>query len=522
MEKNKQLIKKIFIIILIIVMCGVIFFFQTEKIGFHEDEAYTLVSSVNPDNGLMSAYDNWGEIPMWRTNDYVKDYVNLTPSNFFNLKSIYVNQAYDSHPPIFYILVHFSSIMFGGQFNKYTVFVVNIIAFVISCVVLKKILAILDKENLVIPSLILYGLSMGTISMVIYQRMYMLLTLFILLYFYLSLKLYKNNFELNKKMNIQLGIVTILGFLTQYFFAIYAFFIFAIMLVQMFRQKKDKKCIRTYVVSHITYAIIGVLLFIPCIYHLFLTDRGLKNLGNGSYFEHLLTYMKLLLYAFSINNNTPVMVAALFIFIASLIALYIKSNEKFIVLLTTIPTICYFFITVKMTSFQELRYIMPIIPFIVIIFFFILDKFINIKFKNIIFISIAMVSVVIGIAYSKPKFLYRNYQDAINIANENSEKSFVYVYDNMFNHMQSIPEMLIYEKSLIINYNKNELEYVTNDEILKNEGKFILSIKSYMDNEKIIEEIKDNSNFKNVTLLYKCERDSSSDFVNNNYYLVSK
>ncbi|CDB32659.1 unknown [Clostridium sp. CAG:575] len=122
--------------------------------------------------------------------------------------------------------------------------------------------------------------------------------------------------------------------------------------------------------------------------------------------------------------------------------------------------------------------------------------------------------------YSKPKFLYENYQNCLDIANENSEKSFVYVYDNFFNHMQSIPEMMIYEKTLIFNYNNDELRCIVDDENLNNEGSFVLSIKAYMDNDKILNEIKDNSDFKNITLLY--EGGNEDGVVNNNYYLVSK
>ena len=169
----------------------------------------------------------------------------------------------------------------------------------------KLTLKLLDKEHLIFPTLIFYGLSMGTISMVIYQRMYMLLTLFIMLYFYLSLKLYKNDFVMDKKLTIQLGVTTILGFLTQYFFAFYAFFIFAIMLTQMIKKKKDKKIIRKYVVSHIVYGALGILIFVPCIKHLLFSDRGLSNLGNSNYWGHMLDYIKHLSYAFTINNTKP-------------------------------------------------------------------------------------------------------------------------------------------------------------------------------------------------------------------------
>ena len=58
MLKNKDNIRKIFVVILIAVMSGIIFFYQTKKVGFHEDEAYTLCSAVNPNDGLMAAYDD--------------------------------------------------------------------------------------------------------------------------------------------------------------------------------------------------------------------------------------------------------------------------------------------------------------------------------------------------------------------------------------------------------------------------------------------------------------------------------
>lgn len=522
MLQNKENLRSVLVIILIILMCGIIFFYQTKKVGFHEDEMYTIASSVNPDNGLMVAYGE-DNMPKWISKEYAKNYITLSHDNYLNLKSVYLNQSYDNHPPFFYTLVHFSSMLFNGEFTNYNVFIVNLIAFILSCFVIKNILKLLDKENLIIPTLIFYGLSMGTISMVIYQRMYMLLTFFILLYFYYSLKIYKDDFNLTKKSIIQLGIITVLGFLTQYFFAIYAFLIFALMIIQMIRCKKDKKIIMRYVVSHIVYAIIGIVLFVPCISHLFFSSRGLSNLANTNYFTHLCTYIKHLAYAFTINNtSTLLMISVLLIFLAGLIFLAKKSKEKFVILLTIIPSIIYFFIAVKLTSFQELRYIMAVIPFVSITVFFILDSvFEKVKLKNIIMVIIAVILSLNGLIFSKPKFLFEEYSECLEIAEANKEKSFVYVYDNFFNHMQSMPEFMIYEKTLIINANKDELQYVINDDELNTEDSYVLCIKSYMDNETILNEIKNNTDFKNVTELYKADG-SSSEMLSNNLYLVSK
>ena len=103
---------------------------------------------------------------------------------------------------------------------------------------------------------------------------------------------------------------------------------------------------------------------------------------------------------------------------------------------------------------------------------------------------------------------------------DNKDKSFVYVYDNFFNHMQSIPEMMIYEKTFIVNVNNNDMKYFINNNELNNENSYILCIKTYMDNESILNEITNNTDFKNVTKLF--EGGNSSEAISNNLYLVSK
>ena len=61
------------------------FFFQLKKVGFHEDEVYSISSAVNPNNGLMLAYDGneiiENDFPTWKTREYVKQYMTLTKDN---------------------------------------------------------------------------------------------------------------------------------------------------------------------------------------------------------------------------------------------------------------------------------------------------------------------------------------------------------------------------------------------------------------------------------------------------------
>lgn len=517
--------RDIFIVVVILIMCGIIFWFQLKKVGVHEDEVYSISSAVNPNNGLMLAYDNnvipENEPPTWKTREYVQEYMTLTKDNYFNIKSIYNNQKMDNHPPLFYVLVHFSAILFSGEFTKYTIFLVNIIMYVLSCLIIVKLLKLINKENIIIGTLIFYGLSIGTISMVLYQRMYMTLTFFILLYFYYNIKVYKNEFNIDKKLIIKLGITTVLGFLTQYFFAIYASIIFLIMIIKM-AKVKNKKAILKYVAVHIICAVVGILLFIPSILHLLFSDRGISNFGNSNYLTNLGTYIKHLTYAFSITELNMILFIVLLVFFIKKTYLCKKADERFVVLVAIVPSIIYFLITVKLTSYQELRYIMPVVPFIVISLFIILDILIRTKFKNVIIMGISILATLNGLIFSKPKFLYEEYSEFLRIAKQNSKKSYVYIYDNFFNHMKNIPEMMIYEKTLIINTNKNELDYLIENEELNKEESYILSIKSYMNNNEIIEKIKTNTPFKNITELYISDYGASDKQVENNLYLVSK
>lgn len=555
-HKGEKKLLHIMCIIIILFMTCIIIFFQTKKQGYHEDEVYTISTSVNPYDGLVYPYgekeartillekyvynknilkeiknvihfflnqkEYKNEIeciqenqrPVWKTREEINDYMTLKKENYFNFKGIYYNQAKDNHPIIFYILVHISSILFNGEFNKYVTFFVNIIAFIISCFIIINILKKIKREDLTIATLILYGLSMGTISMVIYQRMYMLLTMFILLYFNYNLKIYLNDFNISKKDIFCLGIICLGGFLTQYYYAIFAINIFVLMCIKIIKEKKYKD-LKKYILIHIIYAILGIMIFVPAIYHMFFTKRGILNIKETSYIKNVINYLKHLTFIFTIKYQI-----ILLIIILGNIYLMKKTNKKFEILILSVPSITYFLLVAKLTSYQEFRYIMPIIPFLTLNIIFILDSALKTKYREKIIVIIAIILVGNGFTNSYPKFLYEEYKECLKIAEENKEKLFVYVDNNYFNHMQSIPEMMIYKESLIINESENEVNNFINDEKLNAEDSYILEIKNYIDNENILKIIKENTEFKEAKCVFSGS--CSTEKVQNNIYIISK
>lgn len=150
---------------------------------------------------------------------------------------------------------------------------------------------------------------------------------------------------------------------------------------------------------------------------------------------------------------------------------------------------------------HTLRYVMSVLPIMMILLLVLIDSCFS-RHKKIsegILIFATVVISIYGLAVSEPSFLYKGYSKYLKIADENKHVKFVYVGDTVFNHIQSMQEFCIYDESLILN--ENEIDYIINDEKLKNEDEFILSIKKYKGADEILEKIVSQSEFKNYELL---------------------
>ena len=146
---------------------------------------------------------------------------------------------------------------------------------------------------------------------------------------------------------------------------------------------------------------------------------------------------------------------------------------------------------------------MGILPIFAILLWESFDYLIKNSSKYIfVFISVLIISFLgISLKENGPLYLYSDYVQNIKIANENYNIKFIYIEDNSYNHIQSMPEFMIYENSLIINTARDELKYLENNKGLVNENSFIVSIKKYMDVNEIIEKIINLTNFENYNIL---------------------
>ena len=556
----KVKLEKIFLAITIIIISIVMFYWISQKEGFHEDEIFSYGSSnysldnvfqrygekdeinqiifdkilvgnvvdnikfylTNP-NQFMEEYNNLvkQEKPIWKTKQEAQEYLTIGKADILNYFSVYYNQSRDVHPPLFYFAVHIVSSIFFGMFSKYIIFLINLIFLILSFIMLRKILKLLDKQYLSIPLVILYGLSIGAISTVIFLRMYQMLVFFILLSLYLHIKIIKNKFDIDKKTRNILIATTILGFLTQYYYCIFAFFEFLVLIIMLLKSKKYD-ILRKYIKYHIISAIIGIAIFPASIYHIFFSYRGI-GAGEKSGLENIGIYLKELCYAFSINEI--LVLGFILILICITIIFVIRKKEKLsstkknILAILIIPTILSFFviclISPQMKDDTIIRYISIIIPLVSIIIILILDKITNIFIKNKKNISFIVILILVGILSiyglitSEPRYLYKGYNQILNVAKENKDLHYMYVCDNNFTYLSELPEFLVYDKTMIINNNLDNLEQLKDDGELNRQESIIINIKKWLDYDKILKDVMEYTEFNNYEILYESDEQES-------------
>lgn len=458
------------------------------------------------------------ETPVWKTPEQAMEFLTISKDDIFNYWSVYYNQSRDVHPPLFYILVHFVSCLFLNRFSKYIIFSINLAFYIAVCIMMRAVMKLFGKDKFSWLAILLYGLSMGGISTVMFQRMYIMLTFFILAYIYLNLKIIKSNFEIDKKTKKLLFFTVIGGFLTQYHFCFYAAFLAAVMVVIM--KKKKSVFLKDYISCHIKSAIVGILLFPASIYHIFFSYRGIGGTpAEEGFLTKLTGFMDLSFYAFSM----PRVIGYICLTVCILFSAYklYRSRQKAVIAAMAVPPILFFLIIVKTVPFVNIRYIAILFPLAAIGAILIISSALNDisayllqnnksdRTVKLLGMPAALLAVIVlsvyGLVSSKPEFLYTEYTEKIKIADTFSSLKLVYVDDANFVHMKDMEEFLRYKSSLIVT--KEHLGVLKNNEGLDGEHEFILDIKTWIeDYDKVFIKVLGYTNASECTLLYEDDK----------------
>ncbi len=218
----------------------------------------------------------------WVDGTYYQDYLAVSKSNTFNIASVYYNQRGDVHPPLFYILLHLICSVFQGQFSVWFGLGLNIVLMLLAEIALYHLVKNhLGGKKVALACLAVYAFSYGCVTSVLFLRMYCLLTLMTLLCCAMHLRVATEGYCLQKKSAILLGLSVLGGYMTHYYFVIYAGLLAGIFCICIILHKKWKSLL-FYILSMGSSAVIGILIWPFSIKHVFGGYRGTQALSSLS------------------------------------------------------------------------------------------------------------------------------------------------------------------------------------------------------------------------------------------------
>lgn len=476
----------LFLLIWGIQMCTAVYFcFQ--KQGFHEDEYYSYYSTART-YGLVVEDGTWME------RNTILDEFSVREGEGFQYGLVKEVQSWDVHPPVYYWILHTVCSFFPGRFSKWFGLGINLAAFGISMFLLWTLTLQItgEREDLSCLVCFFYGFTPAVLSSVVFIRMYALLTVFVYLCAILHMaelgriceKMTAQNVPGEpsvssgytvlsaKKFLFPLGIVTYLGFLTQYYYFIFLFFMaLAFCLYLLWRERRLWNCIR-YGISLAIAFLLAYITYPSCLGQMFRGQRGAQATEN--FFDISNTWERISFFSGLLNDYVFMGMLPVLILLILLLLLYILIKrirgretesgewtgrsiiesdrrifptlivEKDFGYLLLFVTVTGYFLTTAKTALllgaTSVRYQQPVYGMVVLLVFGAIGRLIasggshNLQAKWILMTAVVVCAAVnmIGLRSDKVVFLYPEDRAQVAFAKEQAaqETPAIYLYDS--------------------------------------------------------------------------------------------
>ncbi len=296
MDKQKLGSKKFMtaglILIIVIQLACYIFLFANYKTSYHEDEffSYSLSNSYYYPFIYGSKHQVVDNYNVWIKGSDYRYYIETSPDTRFKYDSVWYNQKSDVHPPLYYAVLHTISSFFPDRFSWWWGFGINLVCFAVSQIFLFKIASKLSGSDICgLAACFFWGSTLIGQNTQLFIRMYSMLTMFILIYIYLSMLQFESSELSFKKQLIPLALVSFCGAMTQHFFLIFAFFYTLLQCIVLLIRKRFKDFFG-YGCAVLAGVLLSIAAFPATISHLFSKDaqQWFHDIDFGETFHFLL------------------------------------------------------------------------------------------------------------------------------------------------------------------------------------------------------------------------------------------
>lgn len=422
---------------------------------------------------LLSYRADVYEEPVWITGEQFTDYVTVDGSDAFDYLSVYFNVKDDNHPPVHFMLLHTMSSVFRGTLSPLLGCVINLVCLGVTLWLLLRLgrqLADIfmpgtDGRLLGIAAVLLYGMSTGALASVLLIRMYCLLSCLCVALLSIHVDKWKNHgFD---RKNKGLIAVTVLGFLTQYFFLFYCILLAAVTAAILLCSHRKKE-LWIYIRSMVLSAVIGLVLFPFSIADVFTSGRGTEALGNlasgfAGYGERLLAFGRILA---DRTVGGPLFIGVGIVGVVLLAAVLIrrlrlhKGQEAMgeALCLLLIPVAGYYLLASRMSPYLVDRYIMPLFPFVALLLAIVLcllgrkiaeQSGWSQQIVGVCLLGLLLLVQGLRLVNYDGEYLYKGYAQQEQLAEQYAGLPCICVYTGV-GYYENLPEFMNYSKTLLV------------------------------------------------------------------------
>lgn len=515
MEKKQFWKQKehIFLCIILIVQIAVMLFFGNMKKGYFVDELWSF--------GLANSYYHPhvysdGALEQWVDGDYFREYLEVSENERFQYGSVVDNQKNDYHPPLSYIVLHTICSLFPNTFSKWYAIIPNILYFCGCMILLYKIGEVIfgDSYQALLP-VIAYGLCPGAISNVVFIRMYVLLTLWVLYSSYIHVNWIKTG-NMDIKSLLKLTLVSYLGFMSHYYFFIFAFFLSVCYMVFLFVKHRIKEVIPYGLAMAGSLGL--VLITFPTAFHkLFFEHRGHEAVENffssGGFVYSLKTYSRILKEGVVSNSRILLWIGIWggVLLIGKDILLKVKKSAQFyMVIMLGMAVVAYVGLVAKISPYESDRYIFCIYPIVSLllsyIFFTILRKFkLPLVLCQVAVAAIFLLLAVKGICEKRVQYLYLEKANNVELVKEHSGDDCIYVTDEPYKLVGNALELENMNRVLVFSpKNMENLSEIIDKDI----PEMVVYVDETLEQEEIMEMFCQNGGFGYYEFLFSSRADA--------------
>lgn len=385
----------------------------------------------------------------------------------FQYVQVYLNQAMDVHPPLYYIAVHTVFSLFPDTFSNLYLFAINIVALLLACIFIYKSGRLLFSNSyLPFLAVALYGFSQGFISCAAYFRMYALLSLFVAMTVYLHLLMKCHDDKYDKRFTTALVATVVLGFYTHYYYIIFLFLLFLLTTVRLIKDKKRKEVWR-YIRSMIYAGLISLFIWPLSVYHILFGYRGteaVSNLITSEFLDRLTSYWNIFSQSFFYGSGV-LLFGVLLAGIAALIYKIKKCGIAYICLKPEMDmiVICavYWMIVSQIAPVRADRYIICLYPMIALLLTrlvsIVLVKIKNSKGQRLMVSGIIILLFILALTSTTPNYLFLEQKELkLGVSQEVSSMNCLMISDDDW---RGFPvELKLAEYKQVIVLGENEMQ----------------------------------------------------------------